>query len=653
MSCSLSGRAVLIIVLPARLTEWGINMQERNAAATRCDFGVQSLVNVRYESEWVEGGSGPRPCGLSRCLCDYARARVRVVRRRQGAPLAKTGRRQCDAVSQAVAFHPVEHSSQAVTRAIRRERARQRGLGAGAAACARPAQSCLQRGIWATERKRDAAAFGPPGCCTTRRRVAVYGETWRDERSNGSSLLDVEREERGCQRGRPEWNGMEAEADIVGGRQVDGCRPMVNPSRPRFADPTSADPAEADRPRYTGSAHQSERKLQYTQSRGSNQTPSKSLIKMQLREAQQLIVATGYYGPVHSVKCRGEEPPHVLSFTGSDFNGYVSAESPLHDGVGLRRPLENKKSFDDAGCPQMRVCLSQYLTGRGSGSAHDREGGRRDQGMSCRTGLGFHIRPREDERKKKTHPLAATTQPTIRDLNQIPQPAADASTLSHFKPYKIYDVPIVPSASAYVYVCQTSILTTTALFGDYGASGRQIDTDITSTGPKRPKAWRRMRQTSPVAPPVSTDRVGAKVFKIKAEAPARGAPRPRSPTRQPSPASREPTHASSSCPSRRKSTRDRLPSRESWDSPLSCRVPSESKESAVVLASLTATSTGARRPERVTIRVIRSVFLRFAVALYVHVLRKMKIRPLSAEVAGPDRDEIPVKSLEQDPIQAH
>ncbi|KAJ7645061.1 hypothetical protein DFH06DRAFT_1301098 [Mycena polygramma] len=52
-----------------------------------------------------------------------------------------------------------------------------------------------------------------------------------------------------AQRGRPEWNGMEAEADRVGGRQVDGRRPMVNPSRPRFADPTSADPAEADRPR--------------------------------------------------------------------------------------------------------------------------------------------------------------------------------------------------------------------------------------------------------------------------------------------------------------------------------------------------------------------------------------------------------------------
>ncbi|KAJ7658755.1 hypothetical protein DFH06DRAFT_1131045 [Mycena polygramma] len=142
-----------------------------------------------------------------------------------------------------------KHSSQAVTRAIRRERARQRGLGAGVAACARhlPAE-----GIWATERKRqDAAAFRPPGCGTTRRRLAVYGETWRDDRSNGSNLPDVEREERGCQQGRPEWNGMEAEADRVGGRQVDGRRPMVNPSRPRFADPTSADPAEADRPRQT------------------------------------------------------------------------------------------------------------------------------------------------------------------------------------------------------------------------------------------------------------------------------------------------------------------------------------------------------------------------------------------------------------------
>ncbi|KAJ7616145.1 hypothetical protein DFH06DRAFT_1145652 [Mycena polygramma] len=105
---------------------------------------------------------------------------------------------------------------------------------------------------------------------------------WRDERDSWWSLRDVERVERGwgargkrrrddgrrkaealqkhrvakgppraacVQRGRPEWNGMEAEAGRPGGPQVDGGRPMVNPGRPRFADPRSADPAEADRPR--------------------------------------------------------------------------------------------------------------------------------------------------------------------------------------------------------------------------------------------------------------------------------------------------------------------------------------------------------------------------------------------------------------------
>ncbi|KAJ7676728.1 hypothetical protein DFH06DRAFT_1122033 [Mycena polygramma] len=78
-----------------------------------------------------------------------------------------------------------------------------------------------------------------------------FMETWRDEGSTESSLMVVERKETGCvAKGTTQparTSGAEPEVDRVGGREVDGCRPMVNPSRPRFADPTSAEPARMPR----------------------------------------------------------------------------------------------------------------------------------------------------------------------------------------------------------------------------------------------------------------------------------------------------------------------------------------------------------------------------------------------------------------------
>ncbi|KAJ7605463.1 hypothetical protein DFH06DRAFT_1150558 [Mycena polygramma] len=142
------------------------------------------------------------------CLCGGARERVRV----------------------AIAFHAAEYSSQAAARAIRYEAAK-RGLQTHFVAGCR-----YIRSTWLLHHATSSGALW--------RDTARREERWVESagRREGRDKLH-------SQRGRPEWNGMGAEADRVGGRQVDGRRPMVNPSRPRFADPTSADPAEADRPR--------------------------------------------------------------------------------------------------------------------------------------------------------------------------------------------------------------------------------------------------------------------------------------------------------------------------------------------------------------------------------------------------------------------
>ncbi|KAJ7657161.1 hypothetical protein DFH06DRAFT_1131685 [Mycena polygramma] len=118
-------------------------------------------------------------------------------------------------------------------RRIRPRRAQLKGGNAGDSPRARQAARA-RRGSGS----QDAAAFRPPGCGTTRRRLAVYGETWRDEKSNGSNLLDVEREEGGhntaseaVQSGMG-WRQRQTESVDAKSTDVDGWSTQVDPDLP-------------------------------------------------------------------------------------------------------------------------------------------------------------------------------------------------------------------------------------------------------------------------------------------------------------------------------------------------------------------------------------------------------------------------------------